>query len=134
MTTNKSIVKVTRPDAPDPPPTCGGVPVPGQIGFIGLGHMGTAMATNLAAAGHQVVAYVRRPDQLDRLATLGLTPTTEFGSLFDCGIVITMLPDDVAVRRGRAWARRPRRSWSRRRTGARRGSSFHEHNKHLRRV
>ena len=26
MTTNKSIVKVTRPDAPDPPPTCGGVP------------------------------------------------------------------------------------------------------------
>ena len=98
MTTNKSIVKVTRPDAPDPPPTCGGVPVPGQIGFIGLGHMGTAMATNLAAAGHQVVAYVRRPDQLDRLATLGLTPTTEFSSLFDCGIVITMLPDDGVVR------------------------------------
>ena len=29
MTTNKSIVKVTRPDAPDPPPTCGGVPGPG---------------------------------------------------------------------------------------------------------
>ena len=28
------------------------------IGFVGMGHMGAAMATNLAATGAQVVAYV----------------------------------------------------------------------------
>ncbi len=45
----------------------GRVPVQGEIGFVGLGHMGTAMAANLAAAGFRVIAYVRRPDQMDKL-------------------------------------------------------------------
>jgi phosphoglycerate dehydrogenase-like enzyme len=36
-----------------------------EIGFIGLGHMGSAMAANLAAAGYRVIAYVRRPDQME---------------------------------------------------------------------
>ena len=70
----------------------------GTIGFIGLGHMGTAMAANLAASGHRVAAYVRRPDQMGALIGLGLRPTLEFANLFDCGIVISMLPDDAAVR------------------------------------
>ena len=69
-----------------------------EIGFVGLGHMGTAMAANLAAAGHRVTAYVRRPDQMDKLAALGLKPTTEITNLFDREIVISMLPDDTAVR------------------------------------
>ena len=38
------------------------LPVQGKIGFVGLGRMGTAMAANLAAAGHHVIAYVRRQD------------------------------------------------------------------------
>jgi 3-hydroxyisobutyrate dehydrogenase-like beta-hydroxyacid dehydrogenase len=70
----------------------------GEIGFVGLGHMGTAMAANLAAAGRQVIAYVRRSDQMDKLAALGIQPTTEFTKLFDCEVVISMLPDDTAVR------------------------------------
>jgi 3-hydroxyisobutyrate dehydrogenase-like beta-hydroxyacid dehydrogenase len=69
-----------------------------EIGFIGLGHMGSAMAANLAAAGCQVNAYVRRPDQMERLASLGLRPTTDITELFPCKVVITMLPDDDAVR------------------------------------
>jgi 3-hydroxyisobutyrate dehydrogenase-like beta-hydroxyacid dehydrogenase len=69
-----------------------------EIGFVGLGHMGTAMAANLIPAGHRVVAYLRRPDQMDRLAALGLKPTTEFSKLFDCDVVISMLPDDATVR------------------------------------
>jgi 3-hydroxyisobutyrate dehydrogenase-like beta-hydroxyacid dehydrogenase len=73
-------------------------PVEGKIGFVGLGHMGTAMATNLADAGHQVIAYVRRPNQMGKLLELGLKPTTDFTELFDCEIVISMLPDDGAVR------------------------------------
>ena len=72
--------------------------VDSQIGFIGLGHMGTAMAANLVAAGHQVIAYVRRPDQMNKLVALGLKPTTDITKLFGCEILISMLPDDSAVR------------------------------------
>jgi 3-hydroxyisobutyrate dehydrogenase-like beta-hydroxyacid dehydrogenase len=68
------------------------------VGFVGLGRMGAAMATNLAAAGRRVVAYVRRPDQVAKLAARGLDPTTDLGDLVDCDVVITMLPDDNAVR------------------------------------
>ena len=69
-----------------------------EIGFIGLGHMGSAMAANLAAAGCQVNAYIRRPEQMERLAALDLKPTTDITKLFACDVVITMLPDDDAAR------------------------------------
>jgi 3-hydroxyisobutyrate dehydrogenase-like beta-hydroxyacid dehydrogenase len=69
----------------------------GDIGFIGLGRMGTAMAGNLAASGGHVIAYVRRPDHLDRLEALYLTPTTHIEKLFECKVVISMLPDDAAA-------------------------------------
>src|SRR3979411_1531143 len=39
----------------------------GEIGFVGLGRMGAAMATNLAAKGRQVIAYVRRADRFGEL-------------------------------------------------------------------
>jgi 3-hydroxyisobutyrate dehydrogenase-like beta-hydroxyacid dehydrogenase len=60
--------------------------------------MGTAMAKNLAAAGHRVIACVRRPQQMGTLLALGLKPTTDLADVFECEIVITMLPDDAAVR------------------------------------
>jgi 3-hydroxyisobutyrate dehydrogenase-like beta-hydroxyacid dehydrogenase len=69
-----------------------------DIGFVGLGRMGTQMAANLGAAGHRIVAYVRRPEQLDKLMELGLYPTTSMKDLFSCAIVISMLPEDNAVR------------------------------------
>src|SRR5258705_7678849 len=70
----------------------------GEIGFVGLGHRGAAMAASLAASGRRVIAYVRRPDQIGRLEALGLRPTTDIGDLLDCKLVISMLPDDDAVR------------------------------------
>jgi 3-hydroxyisobutyrate dehydrogenase-like beta-hydroxyacid dehydrogenase len=73
-------------------------PLLGEIGFVGLGHMGTAMAANLAAAGRRVIAYVRRTDQVGKLEALGLEPTTDIGGLFGCEVVISMLPDDDVVR------------------------------------
>jgi 3-hydroxyisobutyrate dehydrogenase-like beta-hydroxyacid dehydrogenase len=76
----------------------GGSPVFRQIGFVGLGHMGTAMAVNLAASGRRVIAYVRRPDRIGKLEALGLRPTTDFRDLLNCDVVISMLPDDDAVR------------------------------------
>jgi len=78
--------------------SAGGQPVVSEIGFVGLGHMGTAMAANLAASGRRVIAYVRRPDQVGRLEALGIRPTTDIGDLLDCKVVISMLPDDDAVR------------------------------------
>ena len=73
-------------------------PTLGEIGFVGLGRMGATMAANLAAKGRPVIGYVRRPDQVAGLEALGLTPTTDFGDLLDCDVVISMLPDDAAVR------------------------------------
>ena len=73
-------------------------PIMGEIGFIGLGNMGAAMAANLPAAKRPVIPYVRRPDQIDRLKAIGLRPTTDIGDLLDCELVISMLPDDDAVR------------------------------------
>src|SRR6202035_3045219 len=73
-------------------------PAQGEIGFVGLGQMGMAMAANLASAGRRVIAYVRRPEQQGKLAALGLKPTTNIADLFDCDVVISMLPDDTAVR------------------------------------
>jgi 3-hydroxyisobutyrate dehydrogenase-like beta-hydroxyacid dehydrogenase len=74
-------------------------PTPGKIGFVGLGAMGTAMAANLAAAGCQVIGYVRRRRELtDNIEALGVALTMEVSALSDCEIVISMLPDDDAVR------------------------------------
>ena len=45
-----------------------------------------------------MIAYVRRPDQVGELEALGLRPTTDIGDLLHCEVVISMLPDDDAVR------------------------------------
>src|SRR3981189_3898249 len=64
--------------------SAGPPPVLGEIGFVGLGHMGTAMAANLASKGRQVIAYVRRRDQIGRLWGPGLRPPTGIGDLLEC--------------------------------------------------
>jgi 3-hydroxyisobutyrate dehydrogenase-like beta-hydroxyacid dehydrogenase len=70
----------------------------GKIGFVGLGHMGTPMAANLAAAGYLVNALVRRPAQMKHLQAFGMAPTMNISDLFDSEIIISMLPDDNVVR------------------------------------
>jgi 3-hydroxyisobutyrate dehydrogenase-like beta-hydroxyacid dehydrogenase len=76
-----------------------GRPLPlGAIGFVGLGRMGAAMAENLAASGIRVIAYVRRRDQIEKLKSLSLEPTTDFTKLLKCKVVISMLTDDDAAR------------------------------------
>ena len=108
METVKSDKLAMKPDglASDPgnshtseaTPLKGHRPLQNKIGFIGIGHMGLAMAANLAADGHPINAYVRRPDRTKELVSLGINPTIELVSLFDSDIVISMLPDDAAVR------------------------------------
>jgi 3-hydroxyisobutyrate dehydrogenase-like beta-hydroxyacid dehydrogenase len=57
-----------------------------------------AMAANLVAAGLPVIAYVRRADQVGHLEAIGLKVTMDIGDLLDCHVVISMLPDDDALR------------------------------------
>ena len=71
---------------------------PGKIGVVGLGLMGTAMAANLAGSEFRVHAFVRRPEQMKELQLLGVLPTMDMPDLFDCDVVLSMLPDDLAVR------------------------------------
>ena len=42
-----------------------------DIGFIGLGKMGTPMARRLIEAGHQLVVYDQRKEAVDKLVALG---------------------------------------------------------------
>src|SRR5262249_23475491 len=70
------------------------------IGFVGLGRMGTAMATNLLHAGRPVLAYVRHADRMPELTALGLQVSGDLADLFDCSIVISMVPDAKAVPEG----------------------------------
>jgi 3-hydroxyisobutyrate dehydrogenase-like beta-hydroxyacid dehydrogenase len=72
--------------------------IEGRVGFIGLGRMGIAMATNLARSGCKVTGFVRSLERLKELSALGMDPSVEIAELFDCSIVISMLPDDTAVR------------------------------------
>lgn len=68
------------------------------IGFVGLGRMGSAMASNLAGAGYSIVGFVRRSEQVEMLAGIGIHAVTGMEPIFGRDIVITMLPDDAAVR------------------------------------
>ena len=64
-----------------------------QIGFIGLGAMGTAMVKNLAAAGHEVRAWNRSGGAIP-----GVTMVDKAAEAFNADAVMTMLSDDDAIR------------------------------------
>ena len=73
----------------------------GKIGFIGIGAMGTPMATNLAKAGYKLVIYdsdVKRTQALAATREIEIADSlAAVGSM--CGTVITMLPDGKIVRK-----------------------------------
>ncbi len=64
-----------------------------QVGFIGLGAMGSAMARNLAAAGYQVRAWNRSGGSIE-----GVQMVSSAAEAFDADAVMTMLSDDDAIR------------------------------------
>lgn len=70
-----------------------------KLGFIGLGQMGSSMATNLVTAGHDVTVFNRSAEKLAPLVKLGAKPAaTVAEACADREAVITMLADDRAVR------------------------------------
>ena len=48
-----------------------------RVGFVGAGRMGLPMVERLAAAGHELVVYARRPDAAASLDRLCVRPTSE---------------------------------------------------------
>ena len=69
------------------------------IGFIGLGQMGAAMATNLIKAGHALNVYDISADAMAKLAGVGATPCdSPAAAAKEAEFVITMLPNGTLVR------------------------------------
>ncbi|MFL5574778.1 MAG: NAD(P)-dependent oxidoreductase [Gemmatimonadaceae bacterium] len=69
-----------------------------DVGFIGLGAMGRAMAANLIRAGHTVRVWNRSRGPVDELARQGARPAAAPREAFAGDAVISMLADDDAVR------------------------------------
>lgn len=69
-----------------------------DVGFIGLGAMGRAMAANLVKAGHTVRVWNRSRKSTDALAKEGAVPVASPRDAFRGNAVISMLADDAAVR------------------------------------
>src|SRR6266568_3253117 len=69
-----------------------------KVGFIGLGKMGSAMASNLIKAGHKLVLYNRTRSRAEELRPLGAEVAGTPGEAAS-GVeaLITMLADDRAV-------------------------------------
>jgi 3-hydroxyisobutyrate dehydrogenase-like beta-hydroxyacid dehydrogenase len=68
-----------------------------KTGFIGLGRMGSAIATNLLKAGHDVTVFNRSPEKREPLVKLGAHEAAHISDACQGEAVITMLADDNAV-------------------------------------
>ena len=69
-----------------------------KVAFIGLGHMGSPMARNLLAAGHQVTLYNRSRDKAQALAQQGARlADSPADAAREAEVVMTMLADDRAT-------------------------------------
>ncbi|MGI9390802.1 MAG: 3-hydroxyisobutyrate dehydrogenase [Boseongicola sp.] len=66
-----------------------------KIGFIGLGNMGAPMATNLAAADHQVTGY----DLAAEIPGGVASAENAVAAVLDAEVVVTMLPDGAILRK-----------------------------------
>ena len=68
-----------------------------NIGFIGLGQMGSPMARNLLKAGHTLTVYNRTRARAELLAAEGARVVEKPGEACGGDAVVTMLADDRAL-------------------------------------
>jgi 3-hydroxyisobutyrate dehydrogenase-like beta-hydroxyacid dehydrogenase len=68
-----------------------------DIGFIGLGTMGSRVAENLVKAGNKVRVWNRERAAVDALARVGAQPVATARDAFSGDAVFSMLADDAAV-------------------------------------
>jgi 3-hydroxyisobutyrate dehydrogenase-like beta-hydroxyacid dehydrogenase len=69
-----------------------------EIGFLGLGQMGSAMARRLVHAGHTVRVWNRSPDPAEALIREGAQRAADPAEAFQADAVVSMLANDAAVR------------------------------------
>jgi len=69
-----------------------------KVGFIGLGAMGSVMASNLVAAGHAVTVWNRSAAAAEPLASLGAKLASTPDRAAQGEVLCSMLADDKAVR------------------------------------
>jgi 3-hydroxyisobutyrate dehydrogenase-like beta-hydroxyacid dehydrogenase len=68
-----------------------------DVGFIGLGHMGTPMARNLLKAGHRLTVYNRTRSKAEALAREVAQVADGVADACKGDALITLLADDAAV-------------------------------------
>ncbi|WP_033213508.1 NAD(P)-dependent oxidoreductase [Kitasatospora phosalacinea] len=68
-----------------------------DVGFIGLGGMGRAMARRLLAAGHAVRVWNRSPEPVAELVADGASAAGPLAEAFGAQVVVSMLADDRVV-------------------------------------
>jgi 3-hydroxyisobutyrate dehydrogenase-like beta-hydroxyacid dehydrogenase len=68
-----------------------------QIGFIGLGQMGRAMAERLLDAGHTLIVWNRSPGPAEALRGRGAAVATHIEETLAADVVVSILADDAAV-------------------------------------
>ena len=68
-----------------------------DIGFVGLGNMGTPMALNLIKSGHRVIVYNRTRSKAEALSAKGARIADRIADSCRGDALITMLSDDAAV-------------------------------------
>jgi 3-hydroxyisobutyrate dehydrogenase-like beta-hydroxyacid dehydrogenase len=68
-----------------------------DVGFIGLGQMGSAIALNLVKAGHRVIVYNRTRAKTEALASAGAEVAESVAEACRRPMLITMLAGDEAV-------------------------------------
>lgn len=68
-----------------------------EIGFIGLGTMGSAMARRLVDAGHTVRVWNRNPAAAEALLTAGAVPASSAAHALESGLAFSMLANDAAA-------------------------------------
>lgn len=74
-------------------------PLPGTVGFIGLGRMGDSMTRRIAAAGVEVRGFDRSSDAVRALDGVITKVAAAADAARGSGVVILMLPDSDVVER-----------------------------------
>jgi 3-hydroxyisobutyrate dehydrogenase-like beta-hydroxyacid dehydrogenase len=69
-----------------------------NVGFIGLGRMGSGMATRILSAGHNLAVYDIVPSQVANVAALGASAAASVADVCKGkDVVVTMLVEDATV-------------------------------------
>lgn len=68
-----------------------------RLGFLGLGNMGTAMASRLIETGHELIVWNRSPEAAAELVAAGATLASDAAEALAQPISLSMLANDEAA-------------------------------------